>query len=248
MPVWMRRLAAPVVLLLALAAPAAALAPPAATTGATTAATTSGVTFAGGVDPQGQPTTFFFQYGPTVSYGSSTLRASAGTGTGSVPVTASATATFLPGETYHYRLIAQSKGGTARGADATVTLPPPGLPVVSAGTVTSVGSTSAVLGATVDSGGGRGTTWFELGTTSAYGTSTSPVAFRAGATRAVRWTTTASGLAPSTTYHFRVVSTTGGGTTEGPDETFTTPGTSTRPFKGAGPLRMLPPGMRGPLH
>jgi hypothetical protein len=246
MPVWMRLLA-PIVLLLALATPAAALAPPAAVTGGTPAVSTGGVTFAGTVDPQGQPTTFFFQYGPTLSYGSSTLRAAAGTGVGAVPVTASATAAFLPGETYHYRLIAQSKGGTARGADTTVTMPPPGLPVVSADTVGSIGSTSAVLTATLDAGGGRGTGWFEIGTTPAYGTSTAPVAFRAGTPRAVRWTTVASGLAPSTTYHFRFVSTTGGGTTEGPDETFTTVGTGTRPFKGAGPLRMLPPGMRGPL-
>ena len=74
-----------------------------------------------------------------------------------------------------------------------------------------------------------------------------PAAFRAGTSHPVRWTTIASNLAPSTTYHFRFVAITAGGTTEGPDDTFTTAAATTRPFKGAGPLRMLPPGMRGPL-
>jgi len=54
-------------------------------------------------------------------------------------------------------------------------------------------------------------------------------------------------LQPSTTYHFRFVAVTAGGTTEGPDETFTTKLAENRPFKGAGPIRTLPPGMRGPL-
>jgi hypothetical protein len=248
MPVSMRLVAAPIlVAVLAFAAPAGAVAPPLAATGTSPVASTGNVTFDGTVDPQGQATTYFFQYGTTPTYGSSTLRASVLTGVGPVAVTAVATFPFLPGETYHYRLVAQSRGGTARGVDHVVTLPPPGVPDVSAATVSSISVTSAVLTATVDSGGGRGTCWFELGTTTAYGTSTAPTAFRAGTAHPVRWTTVASNLQPTTTYHFRFVALTGGGTTEGPDETFTTKASTVRPIRGAGPLRMLPPGMRGPL-
>mgnify|MGYP007135873869 CR=1 FL=1 len=60
------------------------------------------------------------------------------TGAGPVPVTATATFAFLPGETYHYRIVAQSRAGTARGADGVVTMPPPGLPDVSAAAVGSI--------------------------------------------------------------------------------------------------------------
>jgi len=248
MPVSMRLVAASaLVAALTAAAPAGAIAPPLATTGSSPVPGSGSVTFDGVVDPQGQPTTFFFQYGATRSYGSSTSRASAGTGTGPVPVTGTATYAFLPGETYHYRLVAQSRSGTARGADGVVTMPPPGLPDVSAATVGSISTSAAVLTATVDAHGGRGTCWFEIGTTSAYGTSTAQTPFRAGTAHAVRWTTVVSNLQPSTTYHFRFVAVTAGGTTEGPDETFTTKLAENRPFKGAGPIRTLPPGMRGPL-
>jgi hypothetical protein len=248
MPFSMRLVAAPVLLaLLAAAAPASALAPPLATTGTSPVPATGSVTFDGTVDAQGQATTYFFQYGTTASYGSSTLRSSVLTGVGPVPVTAVGTFPFLPGETYHYRLVAQSKGGTARGADRVVTMPPPGQPDVSAASVGSISVTSAVLSATVDAGGGRGTCWFEIGATTAYGTSTAATAFRGGTAHAVRWTTVASNLQPSTTYHFRFVAVTAGGTTEGPDETFTTKPSTIRPLKGGGPLRTLPPGMRGPL-
>jgi hypothetical protein len=86
-----------------------------------------------------------------------------------------------------------------------------------------VGVSEAKLGALVNPGGLETTYRFEYGTTTAYGQS---VPFPEGsvgeglASRAV-WAA-ASGLAPGTTYHFRVIATSELGEAAGPDETFTT--------------------------
>ncbi len=78
------------------------------------------MTFVGTVDPQGQPTTFHFEYGTTTRYGSSTPEQSAGSGT--TPVTVSATVSGLkPGVVYQYRVVATNAAGTSRSADATAT-------------------------------------------------------------------------------------------------------------------------------
>ena len=76
------------------------------------------VTFVGVVDPQGQPTTYHFEYGPTTRYGSSTPEQSAGSGT--TPVTVSATVSGLkPGVVYQYRLVATNSAGVSGSADTT---------------------------------------------------------------------------------------------------------------------------------
>ncbi len=86
-----------------------------------------------------------------------------------------------------------------------------------------IGASEAKLGALVDSGGIAASYRFEYSTTSAYGSSTP---FPQGSVgegleaRAV-WAS-ASGLAPGTTYHYRVVASNELGTVYGPDQTFTT--------------------------
>ena len=63
---------------------------------------------------------------------------------------------------------------------------------------------------------------FEYGTTTAYGTSITATGSPAAGTSATSVTCTPT-LLPNTTYHFRVVGTNSGGTTNGADQTFTTP-------------------------
>ncbi len=75
----------------------------------------------GWIDPNGQPTTYRFEYGPDASYGTS-LPAGPGTDTGSgaSPVSVSRQLTGLqPGATYHYRVVAEYSGGSVASPDQT---------------------------------------------------------------------------------------------------------------------------------
>ncbi len=73
----------------------------------------------GSVNPRGAATTYFFQYGPTVAYGSQTAPASLPAGTANVKVSQTV-ARILPG--YHYRLVAMNQYGPRDGRDRTFTL------------------------------------------------------------------------------------------------------------------------------
>ncbi len=92
----------------------------------------------GTVNPQGQLTKYFFNYGTSTSYGQKTAEVSAGSGTGNV--TASQQLSGLsPGTTYHFQLVAGNSGGTTPGLDQTFTTastppppPPPAPPVLPA--------------------------------------------------------------------------------------------------------------------
>jgi hypothetical protein len=104
------------------AAPAGAAAPvrPVVKTGAAGAVTFQSASLAGTVNPGGLPTTYFFQYGPTTSYGGQTVPAGLAGATRALAV-ASPVAGLLPVHKYHYRLVGVNTLGTAVGADATFT-------------------------------------------------------------------------------------------------------------------------------
>jgi hypothetical protein len=84
----------------------------------------STATVSGAVNPQGQETTYQFQYGPTTVYGSSwptvAIELGALPGPQSVLVTLQ---NLQPNTVYHYRLIATNAAGTSYGADQTFTTP-----------------------------------------------------------------------------------------------------------------------------
>jgi hypothetical protein len=111
----------------------AAASPPATTTGSASGISESSATLTGTVNPNGQSTTYYFQYGPTTSYGTQT--SPAGVGSGSTPVSVHTEIFGLsPNTTYHYQLVAKSSAGTTYGADQTLT------------TTTTAPSQAAVLG------------------------------------------------------------------------------------------------------
>ncbi|HEX4108529.1 MAG TPA: fibronectin type III domain-containing protein [Solirubrobacteraceae bacterium] len=94
------------------------------------AATVLGSTSAqlhGAVNPDGQATTYFFQWGLNSSYGKQIPATPASVGAGTSPVSVSQTLTNLaPDTTYHFRLVATSAGGTSYGpAETFTTLPLP---------------------------------------------------------------------------------------------------------------------------
>jgi phosphodiesterase/alkaline phosphatase D-like protein len=205
-------------LVLGLSAGSAAAAAPAATTGPATAVGSTTATVTGTVDPGGQSTTWYVEYGTSTSYGSKTDSASAGTGTSAVSVSSDLTS-LTPGATYHYRVVATNGSGTSRGSDAVFTTLVP--PVATTGSASGITASSATLNATVDPNGRATTYYFEYGTSTSYGTKTS-TASAGSSTSAQAVSAAISGLQPGQTYHFRLVATSDAGTSTGSDSTLTT--------------------------
>lgn len=100
---------------------------PTVTTGAASGVTSSGGTVNGTVNPNGQGTTYRFDYGTTTAYGSSVPSPPASAGSGTSAVSESQALTGLAASTtYHYRLEATNATGTSYGADHTFTTATPG--------------------------------------------------------------------------------------------------------------------------
>ena len=157
------------VLVWSVAGGAAVAAAPTAITGPVTSVGPATATVTGTVNPNGQATTWFVEYGTSTSYGSKTSNVSAGSGTANAAVSASLTG-LAPGTTYHYRVVASNSSGTTRGADGIFTTS--STPVAVTGSATNVTVTSATLNGTVDPNG-RTTKWyFEYGTSTSYGAKT----------------------------------------------------------------------------
>ena len=105
--------------LFALAFPAAALADaPTVTTGGANNVTQTTATVVGKVNPNGNDTTAYFQYGTTKVYGATTPATGIGKGTKTVPF-GSPIGSLAPFTVYHYRLVAQYGNKVAFGADRT---------------------------------------------------------------------------------------------------------------------------------
>ena len=87
-------------------------------TGAATAVGSTGATLSGTVDPHGPRVEYYFEYGLTPEYDSSTARVGAGSEDGEVQAS-QAIAGLSPGSTYHYRLVAVYDSIRKYGADLT---------------------------------------------------------------------------------------------------------------------------------
>jgi hypothetical protein len=97
------------------------------------------------------------------------------------------------------------------------------MPVTTAATgdASGVGEGAATIAGVVNPGGTDGSYHFEYGTTTGYGASTAAGSFSSG-TADQPVSASLTGLAPGTTYHYRLVATNAVGSTNGADRTFTT--------------------------
>jgi hypothetical protein len=93
---------------------------PSAVTQGANGVTINTATLNGTVDPNGDATTYSFQYGTTTAYGSTTPSSSAGSGNSGRAVSVSISG-LMPGTIYHYRIVATNAEGTTVGADQTFT-------------------------------------------------------------------------------------------------------------------------------
>jgi hypothetical protein len=207
---------------------------PAVSGGEATEVTTDSVVFHGSVNPGNSSTTYHFEYGKTVAYGTELPEIGIGAGLATIEVEQASDASLEPSTTYHYALVATNVAGRVVGEDHTfTTLKGPAVqpaPVVTASGVSAISSTSVTLEGIVDPKLLRTSCRFKLGTTASYGTEVF-ASLGPGASVSVV-SASFSGLAPGTVYHFRLVAASPGGVAEGPDMTFQTLGL---------PVALLPP-------
>jgi hypothetical protein len=224
----MRLVAIAVVLSLCLvgqhAVQATAASAPSATTGPALSVATSSANVTGSLNPNGQSTTYSFQFGTTTGYGFQTNPQSAGSGSEDQVVSRILTG-LRPGTTYHYRLIATNASGTTVGTDLTFTTlgaPPPAPksppPTATTRSAIAVGTHSAIVRGTVNPKGSKTTYYFEFGLTPAYGVQSAAKSL--SNPRSVRATLTE--LQSGKTYHYRLVAKNANGLGMGTDRTFTT--------------------------
>jgi phospholipase C len=164
-----------------------------------------------------------FEYGTPPGFGKSVpCGSSPGSGATSVPASAAVTG-LQPASSYHFRIVAKNAGGASVGPDLPLTTASAAGPLPETGTAGSISKSSATLSGTVNPEGGEVTNCsFEYGATTDYGAAVpcnpspgsghSPVAVSAELT----------GLAASTTYHYRLVAAGEQGSSEGEDATFET--------------------------
>jgi hypothetical protein len=200
---------------------------PIVTTGPASGLTASSAEVSATINPNGQATTYAFQFGTTTGYGSQTSVRSAGSDSTSHAVSATITG-LRAGTTYHYRAIATNASSTTVGADAVFTtagLPPPPPPkpppAAATGPATNVNLHGATLNGSVNPRGAKTTYYFELGPTAFYGLQTRSKSLSAG-NRALAVRTALSGLQSGQTYHYRLVARNASGATLGADRTFST--------------------------
>jgi len=194
---------------------------PIVTTNAATTVSGNGATLNGTVNANNASTTVTFEYGLITAYGTTvTATPSPVIGSTSTAVTYTLSG-LLPNTTYHFRVVGVSTGGTANGGDLTFTTSLVA-PIVVTNTATTVSGNGATLNGTVNANNSSTAVTFEYGLTAAYGTTVT--ATPSPVTGSINTTVTyvLSGLLPNTTYHFRVVGVSTGGTTNGADLTFIT--------------------------
>ncbi|MGD0452862.1 MAG: NHL repeat-containing protein [Solirubrobacteraceae bacterium] len=226
--------------------------------------TQSDVVFNATVNPQHLDTHYYFNYGllpfedtstcapaNTVPYASAPATpVDMGEGTGPEAVSldlGSASVVLYPGmdsralqpnTVYHFQVVAENAAGASCEPETTfITLPPD--PLASTGVASGITQTAANVSGSVtpdSTGPNSDTTWrFQYGTSTSYTGSAPTTAGDAGmGTNAVAVSTALEGLAPNTTYHYRLVASnanadpaanaaTAPQIANGADHTFTTP-------------------------
>ena len=184
-------------------------APPTVQTGIAFNITSTAASLTSLVNPNGAATSVHFNYGLTSGYGSSSTTANINTlyGTVSIPI-----AGLAPNTTYHFQVVASNSGGTSYGADVTfVTSAGQAPPAAATQAASSITASSAILNGNANPNGAETHSYFQYGTTTAYGTKTDLSDLGVGgATENLQYGI--GSLLPNTTYHYQIVAYNSGGT------------------------------------
>ncbi|HXR60584.1 MAG TPA: hypothetical protein VN732_04580, partial [Solirubrobacterales bacterium] len=182
------------------------------------------------INPEGDETTYHFDYGTSASYGQSSPAETLPGVFGSEDVSAGLE-NLIPGTTYHFQLVATNHCNPAEpteeceasGEDQAFTTLP-AINIISQ-SATNVTATTAILHGEMDPLGVEAEAWIEYGTSEAYGQKIALANLGAGF-GAVARQASLGGLQPGTAYHFRFVGRDKRDgtvyTVAGPDRTFAT--------------------------
>jgi uncharacterized protein (TIGR02145 family) len=179
----------------------------------TTAVSGGNVTFERGTSVTARGVCWSTSANPTIADAKTT------DGTGSGVFTSNITG-LLAGTSYHVRAYATNSFGTAYGEDKTfITLKPPSASTLAA---TNVKASTATFNGTVNAYNSLTAVSFEYGLTTSYGSTIGALQSPVTGSTSTSVSTNISGLSANTTYHFRVIAASDGGTTNGNDISFTT--------------------------
>jgi DNA-binding beta-propeller fold protein YncE len=200
--------------------------PPVITIEPVTEVTQTGVTVNARINPEGKETTYQFRYGQTAAYGKQTALGSAGAG--STPQTVSVVLSALNvGTSYHYELIAENSDGTTTSGDQPFTTVPSA--PIHATWASEIKSGEADLHTVINPLGHDTHFYFQYGTQPCQpdpaACASIPAAPGGDLGEGMGDTpgeAPLTGLRPDTAYHYRVLASNSLGTTEGPEQEFTT--------------------------
>ncbi len=204
---------------------------PIATTNATVAPTDTTAVVTGTVNPKGARTSYWYEYGTTANLGQKTASQSVGSGFSAIQTPGYITG-LTKNTTYYFRLVAENSFGRTNGAQNTVKttegVPAPtgSAPTVKSIAANSIANVSANLRGEVDPNKAATQYWFEYGTTSDLGQTTSFTSAGNGDST-VAASASVSSLAPGTTYYYRINAQNQFGTVNGATMSFKTSGSST---------------------
>ena len=195
--------------------------PPRITPEAAVSGGATGETLKAKLNPDGEETKYFFEYGETPPTGSGT-RTPEETLPAGASKTVEAKITGLKlGTTYHYRLVAfheSEKASPVTSPDATFTTS-----LIESESASHVSESGATIESLLNPNGADVKYHFEYGATASYGTTVPIPDGDLGAGEPEKTVSEVlTGLTPSTTYHFRIVAKVGAETATGGDRTFTT--------------------------
>jgi hypothetical protein len=168
------------------------------------------------------PTTVTFEYGLTISYGSTaTATPSPVTGNTVTNVIADISNLTPGGKTYHFRIKTVNALGTTYGNDMTFTTLGD-LPVARTAEATNITNSTATLNSSVLANDLSTVVTFEWGLTESYGNTISGVPSPVSGNENVDVSANITGLLSGTSYHFRVKAVNALGEFIGDDLTFPT--------------------------
>jgi sugar lactone lactonase YvrE len=199
--------------------PAAA---PVADTLAATGLTASNATLNGTVVLDDESASYYFEWGLTTSYGNyTTTNLLINNGTGPQSVSA-ILVDLVPDTDYHFQLVAFNGVGLSYGGDLTAVTPGSSAVVVTL-PATGVTIAGATLNATVNPENSPTEVFFQWGTTSNYGNSTTPIDLTNNLGSATNVSSAISNLQSGTIYYFQAMAYNSGGTATGSALIFNTP-------------------------